>query len=471
MLFLPWHRVYLAAYEQVIQELAREIAGQYPRATRTKYQSAVTTLRVPYWDWASSNSMPTLLSQPTVFVNTPNGFKGLANPLATYKFHPVPSENEFPQTFPLSKAPRTRRTPDDNGNDQLGQINAAMQANGESLTDKVYFLVARQSNYGPFSNTGFPIELRNGSYDSLESIHNQVHGLVGGNGHMAYVPFSTFDPLFWLHHCNIDRLWAIWAAINPNSYVAAQMNNVGTYAHAAGTKEDAQTALYPFRTDNEGRFHTSDTARDTRSFAYSYPEVVDWTSNGEQLARNVKRAFKKLYDPTGVLDNQKRGLFSFLPRREDNSTSKEDWFINIQVNRTLDYPVAVNFFIGTPPAATSDWPTASNLVTSQMILPDLTFNKVAPPTLAQIPLLRALERAKEQGLLNSTDTQSIQAFLASQLQWTVTSATGSIIEPVKLTALQISVLSQKVHSKVSVDDFSNFDALKKSTALSWTSGR
>ena len=468
-LFLPWHRVYLAAYEQIIQEYAREIAGQYPRATRTRYQNAVETLRVPYWDWASSPALPTVLSQPTVYVTTPNGARGLANPLASYTFKPIPSADEFPQDFALSHAPRTQRTPDGNGNDQVAAINAAMQANSKTLTDKVYYLVARQHDYAPFSNTGFPAERRNGSYDSLESIHNQVHGLVGGNGHMAYVPFSTFDPLFWLHHCNIDRIWAIWAAINPNSYVSPQTNNIGTYAQASGTVEDENTVLYPFRREDGGNFHTSISARDTRSFGYSYPEVVDWTASGEQLARNVRRAFKKLYDPTGVLDNQKRSLLNLLTRRGDNSTDRQDWFVNIQVNRTLDYPIAVNFFIGAPPPATGDWPTARSLVASQIVLPDLTFSKSAPPTLAQIPLTRSLENAKAQGSLNSTESQSVQEYLSHNLQWTVTTATGQIIEPAKLTALQISVVSQKVHGTKSADEFSSFESPRNSSALSWNS--
>ena len=468
-LFLPWHRLYLAAYEQIIQEYAREIAGQYPRATRTRYQNAVETLRVPYWDWASNPSLPTILSQPTLNINTPNGVRSLENPLARYTFRPIPSANEFPQNFPLSHAPRTQRTPDSNGNDQVAAINAAMQANSKTLTDKVYYLVARQSDYAPFSNTGFPAERRNGSYDSLESIHNQVHGLVGGNGHMAYVPFSTFDPLFWLHHCNIDRIWSIWAAINPDSYVSPQTNNIGTYAQASGIVEDENTVLYPFRRDNGGKFHTSISARDTRTFGYSYPEVVDWTAQGEKLVRNTRRAFKKLYDPTGVLDNQKRSLLNMLTRRGDNSIDREDWFVNIQVDRTLDHPVAVNFFIGAPPPATGDWPTAGNLVASQMVLPDLTFSKVAPPTLAQIPLTRSLEDARKQGQLNSTESKYVQEFLAQQLQWTVTTATGEIIEQAKLTTLQISVISQKVHGTSAADEFSSFERPRNSSALSWSS--
>jgi tyrosinase len=471
VLFLPWHRVYLAAYEQIIQELAREIARQYPQGSRTRYESAAESLRVPYWDWASSPILPSILSQRTILINTPNGVRSLANPLANYVFHPIPSGNEFPQDFPLSRAPRTQRTPDTNGNDQVAAINAAMHANGETLTDKVYYLVARQVDYAPFSNTGFPAEKRNGSFDSLESIHNQLHGLVGGNGHMAYVPFSTFDPLFWLHHCNIDRIYAIWTAINPNSYVVPQLNDIGTYAQAARTVEDERTPLLPFRIDDSGNFHTSISARSTKSFGYSYPEIIDWGVSEDQLARNVRRAFKKLYNPTGVLDNQKRSLLGMLTRRGDNGTEKQDWFVNVKVNRTLDYPIAINFFLGAPPLATVDWPTAANLVTSQIILPEVTFAKVAPPALAQIPLTRSLTYAKDQGLLTSTDAQGVQAFLASQLQWTVTTATGQVIEPRELTALQISIVSQKVHGTSAADEFSSFEAPRNSTALSWSSGR
>ena len=36
--------------------------------------------------------------------------------------------------------------------------------------------------------------------DSLESIHDAIHNAVGSNGHMAYVPWAAFDPVFWLHH-------------------------------------------------------------------------------------------------------------------------------------------------------------------------------------------------------------------------------------------------------------------------------
>jgi tyrosinase len=46
----------------------------------------------------------------------------------------------------------------------------------------------------------------------LESVHNSVHRAVGGT--MAGSS-SPADPIFFLHHANIDRLWAEWQA-SPN---------------------------------------------------------------------------------------------------------------------------------------------------------------------------------------------------------------------------------------------------------------
>ena len=39
------------------------------------------------------------------------------------------------------------------------------------------------------------------NYGSLEDIHNAVHNLVGGGGHMSAIRLSAFDPLFWLRKC------------------------------------------------------------------------------------------------------------------------------------------------------------------------------------------------------------------------------------------------------------------------------
>ena len=44
---------------------------------------------------------------------------------------------------------------------------------------------------------------------SLEGTpHGSVHVACGG--WMGQIPTAGQDPIFWLHHCNIDRLWEVW---------------------------------------------------------------------------------------------------------------------------------------------------------------------------------------------------------------------------------------------------------------------
>jgi tyrosinase len=41
--------------------------------------------------------------------------------------------------------------------------------------------------------------------------HNVIHDAVGGNGGLMADPdAAAADPIFWIHHANIDRLWFIW---------------------------------------------------------------------------------------------------------------------------------------------------------------------------------------------------------------------------------------------------------------------
>jgi tyrosinase len=57
-------------------------------------------------------------------------------------------------------------------------------------------------------------------------IHNNVHGWVGGSMDRMTSPN---DPVFFLHHCNIDRLWALWQQLHPTeSYLPVAG---GQYGH------------------------------------------------------------------------------------------------------------------------------------------------------------------------------------------------------------------------------------------------
>lgn len=42
------------------------------------------------------------------------------------------------------------------------------------------------------------------------NLHGSVHVLVGNGQGMGSVPWAARDAIFWMHHCNIDRMWASW---------------------------------------------------------------------------------------------------------------------------------------------------------------------------------------------------------------------------------------------------------------------
>lgn len=45
----------------------------------------------------------------------------------------------------------------------------------------------------------------------IQDIHDRLHPWTGGDtGDMSSVATSAYDPIFWAHHCMIDRIWYLW---------------------------------------------------------------------------------------------------------------------------------------------------------------------------------------------------------------------------------------------------------------------
>jgi hypothetical protein len=67
--------------------------------------------------------------------------------------------------------------------------------------------------------------------------HGAVHVAIGG--WMGQVPTAAQDPIFWLHHCNIDRLWEVWIGqgggrANPST--PAWLNQTFSFFDETGTQ-------------------------------------------------------------------------------------------------------------------------------------------------------------------------------------------------------------------------------------------
>lgn len=156
--FFAWHRLYLLYFEKQLQSA-----------------SGNSNLRLPYWDYTnvSQLAMPAEFTQPTY--KDSNG-RDVPNPLF---------EN--------------RRAP--------AWLNSATKLDSVStdVTDAL-------TNFNTF--TEYQDEIQN-------NIHGYIHCTVGPINcpvvTMGAVPYSSNDPIFWLHHANIDRLWSCWSNMKGHS--------------------------------------------------------------------------------------------------------------------------------------------------------------------------------------------------------------------------------------------------------------
>jgi tyrosinase len=173
--FLPWHRGYLLALEANIRAAVAQISGPSDWA-------------LPYWNYFK----PGQADLPFEF-SSPNWPDQGANPLyVAQRFGPDP--NGAKVYVPLNQVDlNAMSNPDFTGVGSGGSPGFGGVDTGFSHGGVVHGDIEKQP-------------------------HDAVHGLVGGvdpndqelGGLMSDPDTAALDPIFWLHHANIDRLWASW---------------------------------------------------------------------------------------------------------------------------------------------------------------------------------------------------------------------------------------------------------------------
>ena len=275
-IFTTWHRPYLLLLEQLLCDQARTIAEQFQGDDAARYQAAAEEVRLPYWDWSSRSTqsrIPASVKQSSISVNTPNGEANIPNPLFSYRFlSPQPQDSGL--------GTQTVRGSSD---DQLfGSFDSRRQATLNLFTD---------SAYNQFSS-------------DVENIHNTVHVQIGGN--MVFVPRSAFDPIFYLHHANVDRLTAMYQAIRPGVSLTPQRRSP-TFALGGAGPDDLSTPLYPFRHPDRNLWTSNDvsSAESIFAYGYSYPEVPQGLST-QDLQAFATQKVNELYAPQPAFQAQSR---------------------------------------------------------------------------------------------------------------------------------------------------------------------
>lgn len=76
------------------------------------------------------------------------------------------------------------------------------------------------TNYESLSSTNIPKSRKTiVNTIPLETPHNTIHTSIGGSGgSMSTVSTAAHDPIFWLHHCNVDRYFYNWMVRVTNNF-------------------------------------------------------------------------------------------------------------------------------------------------------------------------------------------------------------------------------------------------------------
>ena len=65
-----------------------------------------------------------------------------------------------------------------------------------------------------------------GFSETFAGFHDNIHNWVGGE--MGQVPWASYDPIFWSHHCMVDRVWYLWQIQPSNANFVWDPQQLGT---------------------------------------------------------------------------------------------------------------------------------------------------------------------------------------------------------------------------------------------------
>jgi len=172
--FLPWHRVYLYFFERIVASAAGE-----------------ATLGLPYWNWTRDRSLPKSFwesidgsqdNNALFWSNRNQGINGGAD-----------------------GSPPTR---------ELTRSNVRIEMLSDPILDE-------RLQGGDTVGFGRRVEQRP---------HGPVHTAIGDDTGMGFFEAAARDPIFWLHHANIDRLWESWSKITGHANPADGNWRAGTHS-------------------------------------------------------------------------------------------------------------------------------------------------------------------------------------------------------------------------------------------------
>ncbi|MCJ1461686.1 hypothetical protein MMC07_000284 [Pseudocyphellaria aurata] len=555
--FPTWHRAYILLFEQrLFRIMVNSIIPKFPLDQQSYLRYAAQQWRLPFWDWASKKpvesvydpdghgdhdyDVPQLVRLESVEIRGPAGWKWVKNPLYVFRMPKGISMGDAGvKTGKMKDCKATSRYPPTNekglpisgtfidgyqDNDSImrklrdrslgGDEDKSATASGipvggnisSSLREAFYRIVA-MDNYEHFSNALRP----EGSsevmeWNSLEALHDTIHLWCGGGnfgepawGHMALPLVAAFDPIFWLHHCNVDRAFAMWQAIHPRE------NDPSNWF---AKQEDGRRDLKPFRKNKDGVYWNSDDVYDTANLGYTYPTLpkkrrsqdAKFNDLDDEQLNALKKKINESYGSTRrceqkaaetkvrseplTLEDALRSvplskIKAQIPLNADNEHEPKDqldvndYLVNIKYERFAlgGRPFTIHILIGRAPVDN----TSLDVIEFKNLVGEI-YNFVAPideedgtsggcanckaqakeksESTGQIVLTNALmtrykqkliheNRQSKNNVLESMDPEVVIEFLKCNLHWRITELNGSFIPKEQLPSLRVAVAGGK----------------------------
>lgn len=231
--FLPWHREFILRFERELQiALGDDAFG------------------LPYWDWAADSAVDDQSdpARSAMVVWGVDFMGGQGNPVSNGEFRAgewaiFPSGSlvrAFGQFDGGGEVIDTLPTQDDvNASLQIGTYDTSPWHSGSANSFRNQFE----------------------GWEPASGLHNRVHLWVGG----SMLPgTSPNDPVFFLHHCNCDRIWALWQVCHPGvPYAPADSVADAPVGHRLNDR------MFPWTTSSNRRI--SDLL-DISALGYSYDD-------------------------------------------------------------------------------------------------------------------------------------------------------------------------------------------------------
>ena len=434
--------------------------------------------------------LPDAVTQEQLEINTPRGRKTVENPLLQLEFpFNMLQTNKFPAKPGFRAIAGFMRTVRHANlttglSDQRAASSQLLAQSGGKSTD-VYKLLVGEGNWTFFA-TEASINNLDSSNSSIETPHNDIHNAIGGrsrnntiaNGHMVVTDISSFDPIFWLHHANVDRLTAIWQALHDDEYVRPTENKKGTYYIPSNTIETEDTPLAPFRQDNTSIMWTAAKARMVTTFGYTYPELQPPGDKGKPSIATVRAKVDELYNSRGNISTSR---YRMSVRRSTSlaqvmsdvhidtalqlgvNNLEVQWYLRIRASdRWILNQVAVYVFVGRAPPEERTWGQAKNLIGSYV--PSSTFDSSHDSQLTfdtfDIPCTHTIAAARDRGVLRSIFPQAVVPFLMSRVEVRLLPLSSTLKPSTMSSGIHVTIESQQIQPRQAWNDAPIYGALE-----------